>query len=371
MAKKYHIILIFFILIGTTGHVYASNTERNPQATLELIEAIQNEDVNGVKEALEAGANPNCVSNTKVQFSAIGHTLFCFYRPPIFPEHKKIEKQCVEILRMLFNFGAKIQQCDHRMLHWPISANFPEVVNLLLNKGIDLNYKSDDGLSWVEVAEQEGHKEIVDMLVKRGGKPVSNKEALQLRFINFVREGNFIEMEKTIREGAYIKGVDKQGNTALNTAFFATDFDCERYAIVLYLLNKGVNPNRLGKAKFKGMPGIPLHNAIATTAITFRLGRKEKFERKPKPKSFHDREVYARLALEALLEAGAFVSARGEDGQTPLHIAAKCGNLIGAQMLIEAGAKIMPKDDTGNTPLDYAESAEMIKLLKSHGAKEQ
>ena len=58
-------------------------------------------------------------------------------------------------------------------------------------------------------------------------------------------------------------------------------------------------------------------------------------------------------------------------GMTPLHVAAKYNNLEGAKMLIEAGAKIMPKDDTGKTPLDYAESTEMIKLLKSYGAKEK
>ena len=40
-------------------------------------------------------------------------------------------------------------------------------------------------------------------------------------------------------------------------------------------------------------------------------------------------------------------------------------------MLIEAGCKIMPTDRRGKTPLDYAESAEMIKLLKDHGAKEE
>lgn len=55
---------------------------------------------------------------------------------------------------------------------------------------------------------------------------------------------------------------------------------------------------------------------------------------------------------------------------TPLHIAAKQNDIYMATTLIKAGAKIMPKDDTGKTPLDYAESAEMIKLLKSHGAKE-
>jgi hypothetical protein len=31
----------------------------------------------------------------------------------------------------------------------------------------------------------------------------------------------------------------------------------------------------------------------------------------------------------------------------------------------------MPRDDKGKTPLHYAESADMIKLLKAHGAKEE
>ena len=78
----------------------------------------------------------------------------------------------------------------------------------------------------------------------------------------------------------------------------------------------------------------------------------------------------AQLTIEALLKAGAHVSARDQFGRAPLHIAAEYNNLIGADMLIEAGAKLMDKDDKGKTPLDYAESAGMIKLLKSHGATE-
>ena len=41
-----------------------------------------------------------------------------------------------------------------------------------------------------------------------------------------------------------------------------------------------------------------------------------------------------------------------------------------ANLLIENGAKIMPKDASGKAPLDYAESSEMIKLLKANGARE-
>ena len=55
----------------------------------------------------------------------------------------------------------------------------------------------------------------------------------------------------------------------------------------------------------------------------------------------------------------------------PWHHSAEFNNVVGAQMLIDAGCKISPTDRKGKTPLDYAESAEMIRLLKDHGAKEQ
>ena len=72
-----------------------------------------------------------------------------------------------------------------------------------------------------------------------------------------------------------------------------------------------------------------------------------------------------------LLDNGAYVSGRDETGMTPLHVAAKHNNIYAAHLLLEKGSKVMPKDDKGKTPLDYAESYEMIKLLKKYGGKEQ
>ena len=49
-------------------------------------------------------------------------------------------------------------------------------------------------------------------------------------------------------------------------------------------------------------------------------------------------------------------------------IAAEKDNLLAAQLLLELDAKVNPKDNSGKTPFDYAESREMVVLLKEHGA---
>jgi ankyrin repeat protein len=52
-------------------------------------------------------------------------------------------------------------------------------------------------------------------------------------------------------------------------------------------------------------------------------------------------------------------------------VAAEHNNLYAAHLLLDLGAKVNPKDSSGKTPLDYAESREMIVILKDHWANEQ
>ncbi len=156
---------------------------------------------------------------------------------------------------------------------------------------------------------------------------------------------------------------DKTGLTPLTAVVGDASYDCERYAMLLFLLRKGADPSKEGHSRIGGLPGTPLHTALFMTARAFdhwdgvsELEPEESF--------------YARMVLETLLEAGARVASRGEDGQTPLHVAAQWNNVIGAEILLKAGSTVMPRDNAGKTPLDYAESADMIRLLKDHGARE-
>ncbi|KXZ49170.1 hypothetical protein GPECTOR_23g96 [Gonium pectorale] len=76
-------------------------------------------------------------------------------------------------------------------------------------------------------------------------------------------------------------------------------------------------------------------------------------------------------ALTGMLEGGAQVDGRDEDGCTPLHFAADRGSVAAAQALIAAGAHLDAQDADGQTPLHYAaitENREVYDLLVAAGA---
>ena len=72
-----------------------------------------------------------------------------------------------------------------------------------------------------------------------------------------------------------------------------------------------------------------------------------------------------------LLEHGADINARVEDGRTPLHVAAESGMVEVERVLHEHGANMGVEDDAGRTPLHLAAiygSVEIVRVLHEHGA---
>ncbi|MGA1979170.1 MAG: ankyrin repeat domain-containing protein [Sedimentisphaerales bacterium] len=355
-------VAIFLFVILYQGILFAKadpNDNANSQIKLDaqLLDAVEKADPNDIKIALYAGANPNWVSDTPKRYSIIDRLLDTIY-------DKDKAPRCLRCLNLLFDAGAKLQWCDNDILFVPIAQDYPEVVELFIQKGASPTLKIE-GKTPIEWAESYGHSSVVEVLIKHGAKPVPKRQALQSRFVQLARESykktefgeqqNIIEMVKALEEGAYVDEADSAGKTALCEA---TPLDLEGYLTIVFLLQKGANPNLESAQEYKETAGIPLHHAIVWMSLNDRKDAHEEMR------------VYSRLAVEALLKAGANVSSRGYNGQTPLHIAAKYNGLEAAEMLIKEGSKIMDRDDSGKTPLDYAESAEMIKLLKSHGAEE-
>jgi ankyrin repeat protein len=315
-------------------------------------------DVSGVRTALDKGANPNWVYDTKsvigrLADGALGARLV-----------DKGEEKSVQILQMLFSAGGKLQPCDQKILFFPIAYGWALFTEVLLRNGASLT-REIDGWTPMEIAVRYGHAKIVDLLRRYGVPTLENRIAAQLRFINAASSEDIPGMDEAIRNGADVNGKNRQGQTALVASMPIPVITSKTYSTIQYLLEKGADPTIQGQERFGRTTA--LHLAIKQSSFIFNAEIKTKI----KNEHMKDSPFYARLIIKSLLRRGALVSARDSDGMTPLHIAAKYNNIVGANILIEAGSKIMPKDDKRKTPLDYAESAEMIKLLKDHGAKEE
>ena len=248
---------------------------------------------------------------------------------------------------------------EQRYLYWPIKCNSVLILKLLLKQGLDPNASIKE-LTPIELAVKCNSQDVVDFLIEQGVKPLSTQVAAQLSLLDAAENHDILRMEHSLRQGAKLNCVFKGKKVcALLTAASSSlsVFESERYGAIAYLLQKGANPNCEG---FNG--NTPLHYAMDVAHKIYPGGSMDWLTTK---------RTYKKLGLQALIKAGANISSLNDKGKTPLHVAASWDNLLGAKFLVENGANINLKDQDGKTPLDYAESAEMIKLLKAHGAKEQ
>lgn len=308
-----------------------------------------------IEKALRDGADPNWINpENRRAISILG--IFVM-KVSFVSSNDHVKEQGLIAIKRLFAAGAKLQHCDNTILYFPIAQGDYKLAKLLLEKGASaISWDKDEigtDKSPIQVAIANGHIDIANLLVEYGAKFPTKREAIQGLFIETAKEGSLDDLKLLIKEGAVINGHGFGKETALLNALDWAITDNNSYQKVMYLLAAKADVNQRGKGISENT--TPLHQAIFYSSIVYKTNK--------------DRS-YSEKILRELLKRGAHVSAKDGDGETPLHAAAEYNHLFAARLLIEAGAKVMPKDNKGKTPLDYAQSGEMIKLLKKYGAKE-
>ena len=237
------------------------------------------------------------------------------------------------LLMILTLAGMLITTTLASSIHDAAESGDLSIVQTLINTGIDVNQKNEDGWTPLHIAASKNHREIVELLIDNGADINSTGNP---SFI-FTWQGGFTPLHYATVNG--------------------------HKEIVVLLINKGADVN--AKTDDGLTPrdwAIKRSHTDIVDLLRFHGGKTSSIH-------FHVRDGYL-AGVQAYLDAGVDINARDQNGSTPLHWAALEGHNEIAKLLINKGADVNVEDNTGNTPLDLAiryERSDIADLLRTQG----
>ncbi len=248
-------------------------------------------------------------------------------------------------------------------------------VELVLAAGMDPNVKDNQGITPLIAAAGAGQREVVQLLLDGGadlnaqspervitkGKKRPRKKIKYggTPLMHAVRGGHADVVRLLLEKGADFNATDdKHGLTALHWAVVHN-----QEAAMRVLLDKGASP---GLKDRRGSTALALAAHYAKPEIVdVLLDRTPPEEQDAAKKSLLLTAGAAGRTenVKLLLEKGADVNFRAENGQTALMLAARGGKKDTVKLLLEKGADPDLRDQAGNRALEYAKSDEELMNL--------
>lgn len=245
-------------------------------------------------------------------------------------------------------------------LHSAASRNRPGMVDKLLKLGMKVDAVSGDGVTPLFWAAGARGAESVKLLIDAGAN-VKHRSRDGQTALHFASNRGSIETVRLLLEkGAEVDAMDRHGWTPLGGAVGGNS-DVAKY---LMLNGASVNP-RWSKSEtavdINRHPVAPLHQAARHADIDMvRLLVENGATVNARNEEGHT-ALYGAVqrnkqdVVAYLLDRGAITGAKDSAmGRTELHIAAILGNRDIASMLVQHGAEMNAMDDQKKNPLDYA-----------------
>ncbi|KAK6495180.1 hypothetical protein TWF481_003207 [Arthrobotrys musiformis] len=290
-------------------------------------------------------------------------------------------------------------------LMFATGRGYGDMVELLLDRGAYIEVKDGEGRTPLAIAAKFGEEKVVKLLLDRGAKVEARDKVGQTPLAIAARYGSDNAINLLLDRGTYIEVKDNRGRTPLGTAAesgkekvvkllldrgakvevkdnagrtplaLATAVYYRNDNVIILLLDKGANIEAkdfddrtplLIAIKYRSKTSVEL---LLDRGANFEVSLKEDKDRTPLAIIISSKYGWEDM-VSLLLDKGANVEATGNDGWTPLGIAARNGYRDIVNLLLDKGANI----EAGNiheTPLLIAARAfnrELVELLLDRGA---
>ena len=369
-----------------------------------LMEASQKGNVDAIKVLLKAGADPNitdtdgntCLHEAVYYEYPINVLLNAGANPNIATTygytclHTAVQKQCcIEVLQAIINHGVDVNATSKENITAVMLAckeGNNDVINVLLNAGADPNITDGDGNTCLHYAAlNDSSTDVLQAIISHGvdvnATNTNNVTALMLA----CHKGNRDAINVLLNAGADSNIADADGSTWL---YYAARNDCtERFQEMIRLLvdvhaiNKKVFTAMLVGAKIGKRDAISVllnagtdsniadtdgdarpHNAAqkdcyaeVLQAITSHIVDENATQKNSVTALMKACHSGNRDAINKCLNAGVDVNAVHDNNVTAFMIACAKGNKDVINILLIAGADPNKADANGNTYLHYAE----------------
>ena len=348
-----------------------------------------------IRLLLEYGADPNPPINPdNSRFGSLA---------PLTYSLRGAERHRAAIVEILLKYGADTEvpgwwhyeEEGATALHLAATVADPAILELFLKYGADFHVRSDpdgyyagyaDGTVLHAAAKMNPHPESIEFLIEQGidVNAVTRNGETPLHLAG--KNANSEVMRVLLEHGADPNARTSSGSTPLLWAIGGYPCEDALYCqkVVALLLDSGSDPNaRRANARDGGR--TPLHSSIIEkrdakvieTLLNHGADGTAKFHRWVGESSL----LSAPLAplhlaayvgsptgvIEVLIDRGADVNARVENGLTPLHLAAgNNDNSHIVQYLLSRAADSNARDENGDTPLHLAAKGDLCKRDEVH-----
>uniref|UniRef100_A0A8H7K8A9 Nucleoside phosphorylase domain-containing protein n=1 Tax=Bionectria ochroleuca TaxID=29856 RepID=A0A8H7K8A9_BIOOC len=234
-------------------------------------------------------------------------------------------------------------------------------------------YRSRTPLTW---AAQSGHREIVELLLKKGSSPNEVDGGGKTPLSRAAMHGTAAVVETLVNHGANINGENIDGvNTGVNGGWtpLLLALNKNHEALARLLVDSGADINVTTSISGWTPLLLALHNGYKALSILLIEGGAN-----IKSTTSHGwtplllaSKVGSLAIIDLLVNLGADINLPNQYGWTPISLAAENGHQPAAELLIKLGADINSSDQEGHTPLLlalYEGHEPMATMLVQQGA---